>query len=149
MFIRRKIFSVFVMVVMVLITTAAFADFKNVKTVILSDASGDWTDKVMETAVGTYTSNGVSTVWSNGFCSLLVKTSAGSLAISFEVSDDNVDWYTPKDTSGNDLGIIETALASGKWIVFPPQIAQYIRFKFVITGADSTVSAVYRHLEER
>ena len=63
------------------------------------------------------------------------------------VSDDDISYYTPYDTDANDLGGVVAALDGDRWIVFGPQAAKYIRFKFVLTGANSTVSAIYRQQE--
>lgn len=107
----------------------------------------NWKNKSMTTATGTYYSKEIGVLYSTGFASLLVLTSAGSLAITFEVSDDNKNWYTPFDIDGNNLGSINSALTADRWIVFSPQVAHYIRFKFVLTSANSTVSAIYRQQE--
>ena len=104
----------------------------------------DWNGKSMTTATGTYYSDTIEQGFTSGFGSLLVLTSAGSLAITFEVSDDGSNWYTPYDTDTNDLGSINAAVTGDAWIVFSTQVAKYIRFKFVLTGANSTVSANYR-----
>lgn len=76
-----------------------------------------------------------------GFASLLIKSSA-SIDVSFEVSEDGVTFYDPKDTSGTSLGAIQTAIASDKWVVFTARMANYIRFKLTI-NSNSTVSLTY------
>ena len=115
----------------------------------LKDTDGvtNWKSKSMLSATATYYSNAVDVSYSSGHASLLVLTSAGSLVITFEVSDDNKSWYTPYDTDGNDLSSVASALTTNRWISFPPQVAHYIRFKFVLTSANSTVSAIYRQQE--
>jgi hypothetical protein len=107
----------------------------------------DWSDKSMTTATGTYYSDAIEQTYSKGFASLLILTSAGSLAITYEVSDDGTNFYTPYDTAGNALNSIATALTADRWIVFSPSVANYIRFKFVLTTTNSTVSALYRQVE--
>jgi len=113
----------------------------------LDTNSVDWDEKALTTTTGTYYTDGVTQTYSKGFASLLILTSDGSLAVSYEVSDDNTNFYTPYNTSGNALNSISTAVTADKWIVFAPQIAEYIRFKFVLTSADSTVTAVYRQVQ--
>ncbi len=108
-----------------------------------SPGSTDWNSKAMTTATATYYSDKIKVQYNRGFAALLVNTSAGSLAITMEVSLNGDNWYTPYDTDGNNLGTLENALTADKWIVFDPQLAGYIRFKFVLTGANSTVSAKY------
>lgn len=117
---------------------------REVEVGLLRDVDGTWEDKEMTTATGTYTSYGVQTGGATGFGSLLVKTSAGSLAITFDVSDDGTNYYTPYDTDGNALNVITTAITTNTWIVFSPQMAKYIRFVFVLTSATSTVTATYK-----
>jgi hypothetical protein len=113
----------------------------------LKDENGNWTDKSMTTAVGTYYSSPIRTHFCDGDTALLVLTSAGSLAITFEVSNNGINWYTPYDTDGQDLSVVYGALTGDKWIVFTPEIAEYIRFKFVLTSSNSTVTARYIHKE--
>lgn len=101
----------------------------------------------MSTTTATYTSSGIKVDRVGGFTSLLVKTSTGTLAITYQVSTDNTNWYTPYDTDGNALNVIATAMGSNTWVEFDPTIAQYVRFVFVLTvenpafTAASTVSA--------
>lgn len=112
----------------------------------LADATnGDWSSLAM--TAGTYTSTEIPVGHSQGFASLLVATTGGSLNISFQVSLDGSTFYTPYNTSGTSLGSINTAVTSTAWIVFSPQLANYIRFVFVLTG-NSTVSATYIQQEK-
>lgn len=109
------------------------------------ETNGTWKDLAMTTATGTYTSSAIKVWDSTGHAALIVDTSAGSLAITFQVSTDGNNWYTPIDTSETALNSIVTALSSSDngWIVFNPQLCTYIRFVFVLTGSNSTVSARY------
>lgn len=110
----------------------------------LQDTDGTkWESKAMTTSAATYYSDKIPVKFSTGNSSLLVKTSAGSLAITVELSLNGDDWYTPYDTDGNDLGALVSALTADRWIVYNPQITLYKRFKFVLTVANSTVSARY------
>lgn len=92
----------------------------------------------------------IETVRSTGFVSLLVTTSAGTLIISFEVSDDGITFHVPVDTDDNALNIL-TPVALGpstKWISFGDVVARFKRFKFTVADAPSTVSATFRQTED-
>ena len=114
----------------------------------LKDPTGaDWSNKSMTTVVGTYYTQAINNHLTTGFASLLVLRSAGTLAITFECSDNGLDWYIPYDTVGTALNVVYAVLNANRWIVFSPQVAEYIRFKFVLTAANATVTAIYRHQE--
>ena len=106
----------------------------------------DWTDKAM-TNGGTYYSDTITQHAMTGFCSLLVLTSAGSLAITYEVSDNGDTWYTPYDTDDNALNTVSAAVTANRWIAFSPSVANFTRFKFVLSSTNSTVSAIFRYAE--
>lgn len=76
----------------------------------------------------------------DGTASLLsILTSADDITISYEVSDDKVNWYTPYDTSGTDLGAIKTNQTSSTWFALGFIVARWARFK-VVANADSVVT---------
>lgn len=84
-----------------------------------------------------------------GNASILVVTSAGSLALSYQVSDDGTNWYSPEDTSGTALNVINAAVTAGSnWIVFNPTMGRYLRIVVVLSGVNSTVSIDLHHSEE-
>ena len=108
-----------------------------------------WTNEAMLIATGTYRSAAIRTLELAGEASLLVVTSAGSLALTYQVSDDETNWYDPEDTAGAALGGINAAVTVGSnWIVFNPSLARYTRIVAVLTGANSTVSMTFRLSEE-
>ena len=108
-----------------------------------------WASEAMTTAVGTYTSAAIEVPRGTGYASILVVTSAGSLALTYEVSSDGANWYTPEDTSGTGLESINGAVTVGSnWIVFSPTLARYIRIVAVLTVANSTVSIDLHRSEE-
>lgn len=113
----------------------------------LKTGGTDWNAKAMTTAVGTYYSDALPARLFRANASLLVLTSAGSLAITFELSNDKKNWYTPYDIDRESLGRIVSALTGDRWICFDAQVAEWIRFKFVLTSANSTVSAQYQFEE--
>ena len=80
---------------------------------------------------------------STGHAALLViLADTPDVDITFEVSMDNKNWYAPVDTAGTSLATIYTTLTSSAWIVFDPQVAEWIRF-IIDPDADSTVSAKF------
>ena len=108
-----------------------------------------WSGEEMTTATGTYNSDAVSVNRNTGNMSLLVVTSAGSLELTYEVSDDGTNWYAPEDTSGTALNEINAAVTVGSnWIVFAPSVARWVRIVAVLTSANSTVSMDLRWTEE-
>lgn len=72
---------------------------------------------------------------------LLVSSAAGTITVSQQCSRDNVNWFDPQDENGAPLGQVITGLAvatTGKWIIYNPVFAPYIRFKVVEGGVLST-----------
>lgn len=108
-----------------------------------ADSSTIWKNKGMTSGAAEY-SKGVRVHISTGYAALLVLLTGGvdDVDITFEVSLDDINYYTPKDVDDNDLGIVYTTLTASRWITFSPQVAEYIRFKFD-PDANSTVTAVY------
>lgn len=109
-----------------------------------------WAEEAMNNATGTYRSAAIDTLRLTGHGSILVVLAgAGSLAITYQVSNDGTNWYDPEDTSGTALGGINAAITAGSnWIVFDPTLARWIRIVAVLTGAASVVSMDFRHSEE-
>lgn len=102
----------------------------------------------MTTATGTYYSDAIRPHYSTGEVGLLVKTSAGSLAVTYEVSDDGLTFYEPYGTTGDKVNTIAGALTEDTWVSFNPVVCEYMRIKFVLTAANSTVSAIYHQQEK-
>ncbi len=110
----------------------------------IGEAGGsEWKDKSM--TAGTYVSAAVDVRRTSGKGSLLVKSTAGKIVITAEVSDDNKAWYTPYAQDGSSMGEIHDNLTANTWIEFTIPVAKYIRFTFVVSIATSTVSAVVRN----
>jgi hypothetical protein len=77
-----------------------------------------------------------------GNTALWISSTAGSITITQQVSLDGKTWLDPVDNAGNSLGSVYSALTvtTGKYIVFTPVMAPYIRFKLVENDlATSTV----------
>lgn len=87
----------------------------------------------------TVTTDGLFQTNNVGFSSMILLMS-GDVAITYEVSKDNINWYPPYTTSGTTLtdasGIVSSVTAN-RWIVLPSKLAPYIRYKFTSTGASS------------
>ena len=112
------------------------------------NSNTDWKDKAMTTATGTYVSKEMVNHGHSGQTGLVVKTTAGSLVITFELSNDNNNWYEPYNSAGTKINTVANNLTGDAWVVFTPQVAEWIRFRFVLTGSNSTVSAIYHQQEE-
>lgn len=82
--------------------------------------------------------------YSRGFSSILVELDSGtpSVNLTYQVSINGSDFYTPIDTDGTALNTIYTSLTTTSWISFAPQIAEYIRFNIEAVH-NSTVSAIF------
>lgn len=77
-----------------------------------------------------------------GFTSLLTKVS-GSVTISYQVSNDNSNWYTPYTTDGSSLtaaGAIASAITTDRWVILTAKLAPYVRFIYASSGS-STISS--------
>lgn len=88
------------------------------------------------------TSDGIYQSGNLGFMSLVMKVS-GNVAISYQLSFDNINWFTPNNTDGANLtavGTIVSALTANAWIVLVAMLAHYVRFTFTPSGS-STISA--------
>lgn len=68
-----------------------------------------------------------------GSAALFISSTAGSITVSQQCSNNNVDWYDPIDTSAAALAVVATDLTTttGVYIAFTPALANYIRFKVV------------------
>lgn len=137
---KKFIFGLFFCLFLFSFKTLSFADVIGARA-LHDSTNGRWVSLAMSSTTSTYTSSAIKLDRGDGFTSLLVLTSAGSLAITYEVSIDGTNFYTPKDVDGNALNVIASAMTANTWVEFDPTITLYIRFKFVVTVADSTVSA--------
>lgn len=104
-------------------------------------------DYSMTKSTSTYYSKPLLVHNSQAVCSLRLKTSAGSLSVTYEVADNDMVFYEPYSVAGQKVNKIVSRLSADRWVDFRPVLCEYMRFKFVLTAADSTVSAIYRQLE--
>lgn len=102
------------------------------------------------TAVNAYVISSGATVTSDslyqpgnlGFLSLATKVS-GNVSISYQVSYDNVTWWTPYISSSGTLtsiGTIVSSITADSWIISTAVLAPYTRFIYASTGS-STITA--------
>lgn len=113
----------------------------------LYDGTTQWKEKSFTNGSGVY-SNALRPHFTTGFGALLViLADTPDVDITYQTSLDGKNWYSPVDTSGNSLATISTALVASAWIVFSPQVAEYVRFYFD-PDANSTVTAIYIQQEE-
>lgn len=77
-----------------------------------------------------------------GSASVLIISTAGTLAISQQCSLDNVTWYDPVDISGTALGIVKAAqtVTTGLMVAFTPSLAEWTRFKVTESTASTVVT---------
>ena len=98
----------------------------------------------------TITSDSLYQTGSLGYNSSAIATqvSGGSVKISFQVSYDNITWFTPYTTSGGTITSITnlvTSLSANSWIYYQYQFAPYIRFIFQATGTPTiTAEALWQ-----
>jgi len=80
-----------------------------------------------------------------GEASMLMKVSGGQATLTYELSETGEanDWYEPYDTGGSRANNIVQDLGSNRLITFTPAFGKYIRFKLVVAGATSVVTARY------
>jgi len=118
-----------------------------IKDTPIQDTTGaDWTDKLLASLSTTY-SDPIPFFYSDGYASLLIKTDA-SITITFEVSVDKQNWYSPYDINGTLLDEVVVALTADRWISFAPQIAGYIRFKVVANVEATTTITLIQKKEQ-
>ena len=97
---------------------------------------------------GTANSTKYSDVWSFRKCTgnacVFIISTAGTLAITQQVSSDGVNWYSPYDISTTAQGVVVAAqtVTAGVYRVYTPVLCEWIRFKVVETTAKTNVTLV-------
>lgn len=67
-----------------------------------------------------------------GYSVALIKSTAGSITVTFQLSLDDINWYDPVDKDNTALGEVAATMTVGsRYAIFSPQPGQYIRFKIV------------------
>ena len=75
------------------------------------------------------TTDGIIITENVGFAAVSLDLTPGSdVDVSFQVSHDDITYWTPKDTSNATLGDISTAITEDRWIRFTPQPDKFMRF---------------------
>ena len=105
-------------------------------------------DYALTLGTGVY-SDAIPVQFSSGFAALLFisRGATDDVDLSYQLSLDGKNWYSPVDTDDNALGAIFTAVTTTKWISFGPLPAKYIRI-FIDPDANSTVTIYYIHQEQ-
>ena len=90
-------------------------------------------------ANNTVTSDSIYQSGNEGFLALATQIDAsGAVGISYQISYDNVNWWTPYTTSSGTLtaaGTLVTSLTANRWVVATAILAPYMRFVYVSTAA--------------
>lgn len=90
----------------------------------------------------TVTSDSVYQNGNLGFLSLATQV-VGNVSINYQVSYDNLIWWTPNTASSGTLtpaGTIANSITSNSWIISTAVLAPYMRFIYQSTGS-STITA--------
>lgn len=127
------------LILLVLLSSNVWAKTAAVKTLKIGGVN--ITDYVISSNA-TVTSDSLSQTGNVGFMSLLTKVS-GSVTLSYQVSNDNSNWYTPYTTDGTTLtaaGTIASAVTADRWIILPARLSPWIRFIFASSGASTITS---------
>lgn len=85
------------------------------------------------TKAGTSYSDSMNFSHASGFSAALITTTAGSITVTMQASEDDSTWYDVYDTDGTTvLGTVIAAMTVGtKYLQFDPVVAKYVRFKIV------------------
>lgn len=103
-------------------------------------------DALAVTKAGTVYSNPLLCTFHKGFIGLRITTTAGSVTITQQCSEDGVTYYDPVDQDGTALGAVVAAMtAGGKYIQYSPVISKFMRFKIVegnVAALSATIKAI-------
>lgn len=99
---------------------------------------------------GTQYTNSFRSEGITGNVSILIVSTAGSITVTQQVSDDNINWYDAVNGSGSAVGAVAAALTvtTGKWITFTPVLARYTRFKIVEGNSAATAVTIKYFFQE-
>jgi hypothetical protein len=75
-----------------------------------------------------------------GTAAVLIVSSAGQITVTQQCSNNNADWYSPKDTAGDPLCVVATTLTvtTGIYISYTPALAKFVRFSVLEDGTAAT-----------
>ncbi len=91
----------------------------------------------------TVTSDSVYQTGNLGFLAIATQV-IGNVSINYQVSYDNINWWTPYTTSSGSVtsaGLIASSITSNTWIISTAVLAPYMRFIYASTGGLSTITA--------
>lgn len=111
--------------------------------------SGAVIDATVIPANTTVTSDSVYQKGNLGFQTIATKVRGtnASVTTTYQVSNDNSNWWTPYTTTATSgtltaNGTISTSQTADRWVVMPGVIAPYIRFNFAQgSGGSATITA--------
>lgn len=135
----KKLLALFVLGLALIFSTMADAAVKSTYQV-MNDSDG--------TAMSAYTFSAAKTTEAiqvsnnTGYMTLIVDVTSGTIdSITYEVSMDGTNWYTPYTTDGTSLtsagSVVTDNFTADRWIVTTARLANYVRF--TITPSGSTV----------
>jgi len=115
-----------------------------VRTQFLKDTSGTEIKNYSLTNGTAVNTAGIDMRNNAGFDSMVFLSHGGSddVDLSWEVSYDNQNWYSPVDVDNTSLVTTITALSADRWIELNTALAPWLRF-VLDPDADSTVSLVH------
>lgn len=89
---------------------------------------------------GTGYTSSIAVDFITGYAAVLVTTSAGSITITQQISDDNINWYDPVNSDGTALGAVGAAVTVGTtYRVVSPVMGRFLRYKIVEGNVAETV----------
>jgi hypothetical protein len=83
-----------------------------------------------------------------GEATVFISSSAGKITVTQQCSNNEVDWYSPIDTSGNPLCVVAAALTvtTGIYVTYNPAIAKFARLSVLEDGtAAATVTIILNY----
>lgn len=78
-----------------------------------------------------------------GEIAALVISTAGSVTVTTEYSDDKMNWYGAVDSANSAIGAVCATMTVGsRWVKVTPSIGRWIRFKIVENNSAATVVSI-------
>ena len=85
-----------------------------------------------------------------GNTTILLSSTAGSITVTQQVSQDKIVWYDVVDASGNGKGEVATNMTVGtRYITVTPVLAPYARYKVVEQNVAATVATMAVFFQEK
>lgn len=126
------------------IQSKSYASIADVNSYTLADSSG--TAISSYAVVGSATTAAIPVRDNVGYSSLVVDVTGGGVNITYQLSLDGTNWYTPYTTDGTTLTStpsVVSNLTSTSWIVLPSRMAKFIRFNIYQASGSPTITLKY------